>query len=277
MFVVRYPFRDFECFEAIIDNELPKKGIADKFGLPLMTYDDFKRRYPKTDCIICVSLYDPEQANKVRQTIRSDGYACFIHRECVETKTRQYFDFFHENGLFVPDEVFVHAGAADGYNEECFVNWTGGKYSKIIAFEPHPVQFKECEEACRDYHNCSVVQAGCSDKTGTLNLITTDGPQGSKTVLDGGTPIKVYALDDYCKDVKVTLIAMDVEGFELNVLKGAAGVISALKPKLAVSVYHKPEDIYEIPLFIKALNPDYKLAIRLYGNNWMDDGICYAY
>jgi hypothetical protein len=55
---------------------------------------------------------------------------------------------------------------------------------------------------------------------------------------------------------------MDIEGSEIEALKGAADTIRTKKPRLAISVYHKPEDIIEIPAFLKELTPDYKFYLR---------------
>ena len=57
---------------------------------------------------------------------------------------------------------------------------------------------------------------------------------------------------------------MDVEGEEYEALKGAARIIEEQKPKLAISVYHKNEDIFLIPQLLLELRKDYKFYLRHY-------------
>lgn len=59
-------------------------------------------------------------------------------------------------------------------------------------------------------------------------------------------------------------IKMDLEGAELHALQGAEQTIRRYRPKLAVSIYHNPEDIWEIPELILKLHPDYRLYLRHY-------------
>ncbi len=55
---------------------------------------------------------------------------------------------------------------------------------------------------------------------------------------------------------------MDVEGSEYEAILGGINTIKKYKPKLMISLYHRNEDIFKIPLLIKELNPNYKLFIR---------------
>lgn len=57
---------------------------------------------------------------------------------------------------------------------------------------------------------------------------------------------------------------MDVEGSEMVALEGAKKTISKYKPKLAISVYHKPEDVLEIANYILKMVPEYNFILRHY-------------
>ncbi len=57
---------------------------------------------------------------------------------------------------------------------------------------------------------------------------------------------------------------MDIEGAEFEALKGASGIIRKHQPKLAISVYHKASDYWEIPELIFSIRNDYKLYLRHY-------------
>ena len=99
----------------------------------------------------------------------------------------------------------------------------------------------------------------------------------SKVVKDQkeGNQVVIVALDNYLNE-KPTIIKMDVEGFEFETLKGADTIIRSLKPKLAICIYHKTLDFYEIPLYLKSLVPEYKFKIRQHEPGFCET-VLYAY
>lgn len=93
------------------------------------------------------------------------------------------------------------------------------------------------------------------------------GTGGSRIVeQETDNSIAVVSLDS-CVNDRVTFIKMDIEGAEMEALKGAESIIKSQKPKLAICVYHKEQDMTEIPIFIKKLVPEYKLFMRHYSND----------
>lgn len=88
--------------------------------------------------------------------------------------------------------------------------------------------------------------------------------------LGGGCEVETIALDETVYDREPTYIKMDIEGAEQEALKGCRKIIQDYRPKLAICIYHKPEDFFEIPIMIKEMNPVYKLYVRQYMDAWYD-------
>lgn len=101
-----------------------------------------------------------------------------------------------------------------------------------------------------------------------MNFQTT-GEGSAKVASEGNDRIEVVSLDSYIKE-KVTFIKMDIEGAELEALKGCQNTIKKYRPKLAISVYHKKEDIIEIPGYIMSLVPDYHFYLRHYSSGFAE-------
>ncbi len=91
---------------------------------------------------------------------------------------------------------------------------------------------------------------------------------GSTRVADDGSEsAQIVTLDSYVREKnlpRVDFIKLDVEGSELDVLRGATTTITRFKPILALSAYHKWDDFWTLMEFVKALNPDYEFALRHY-------------
>ena len=61
-------------------------------------------------------------------------------------------------------------------------------------------------------------------------------------------------------------IKMDIEGAEKEAIIGAKNTISTYSPVLAISLYHKPQDLWELPLLINSMNSNYNMFLRIYGH-----------
>lgn len=172
-------------------------------------------------------------------------------------------------------EGFVDCGAYDGDTIRSFKIRTNDKFKKIWAFEPDAdnfvrlVDYVEKEQDKR----IEVINGGVYSQNTDMffrgNCSTT-----SALAQTGEEKVRVYQLDSII-DEPVTYIKMDIEGSEKEALSGAKRIIAEYKPKLAICIYHKIEDFWEIPLLIKMLNPDYKIYIRNYEDR-IDETICYA-
>ncbi len=76
---------------------------------------------------------------------------------------------------------------------------------------------------------------------------------------------ETVSIDDWVENrnpEKVDFIKMDIEGAELDALYGAQETLKRFRPRLGIALYHHPEDIYQIPKFIKSLDLGYQFYLK---------------
>lgn len=99
-------------------------------------------------------------------------------------------------------------------------------------------------------------------------FVVSDGP-GTRVVKEASDPTarkaRTLRIDDLIAGgdfPRIDLIKLDIEGAELEALKGSESVLRNFKPKLAITIYHKFEDFWTIPQFLDGLNLGYRFYIR---------------
>lgn len=159
---------------------------------------------------------------------------------------------------FSEHEVIVDCGAYIGDTAKKFFEKIPG--CTVISLEPDKKNFETLQGL--KLERLKPINCGAWSKDTTLNFSDGGGGTPGGAISDSGsTKIEVRALDNLPECQSATYIKMDIEGAELEALKGAENLIKEKKPKLAICIYHKSQDFFEIPLYIKKLNPDYKLFV----------------
>ena len=182
--------------------------------------------------------------------------------------------------------MFVDCGAYVGDTVETYLFNRTGMFEKIFAFEPDPKCFKALsarsrrlkEEWALDDGRINIVNAGVGSKTETLFIHQADSNLSNSlsNSADDGDAIKVFALDDYFSNQRISFLKADIESYELDMLKGAEEIIRRDRPKMAICIYHNASDMYRIQQWIKALNLDYKFAVRHHSTIWSET-VLYAW
>ena len=175
---------------------------------------------------------------------------------------KQYFD---EVVKFSDEEVFVDCGGYTGDTIEAFLKAVDNKFKHIYSFEPDGRNFKiltKYVEGLEQKDKIKAIKAGVYYKSSVFYL---QGEEMAIACTNEATDrkVEVCAIDDVVKFAP-TYIKMDIETFETYALLGAMESIVKYKPKLAISIYHKFDDLWNIPLLLKQWVSEYDLYIRHY-------------
>lgn len=166
-------------------------------------------------------------------------------------------------------EVFVDCGAFTGDSIRRFLKACKNTYKKIVAIEASPKTFLQLQ--MNDFANCVYLNMGVWNKKETLcfssesketdHLLSSHVSSKKMNTIQ----IPVEALDQIPSCSDMTFLKMDIEGAELNALKGAEATIRKQLPVLAISIYHSDQDLLDIPCWIMSLGLNYKYYIRHHG------------
>lgn len=175
-----------------------------------------------------------------------------------ERQAVQYFEPFLDLRRSSP--VFVDVGGFDGFTSEQFIKRVPD-YKAIYVFEPDFTNYTKCEKQLSSYGGVTLLPYGA----GRQNAVLRFSANGSASSIraDGEAEIIVRRLDDTVGEIP-TFIKMDIEGEELSAIGGACQIITAHRPTMALCVYHRPTDFWEVPQAVLAMAPDYDVYLRHY-------------
>jgi FkbM family methyltransferase len=175
-------------------------------------------------------------------------------------------------------ECFVSCGAYDGDTIR-MLNATHGKVDQIVCFEADKTLFSRLtlylEENKVDIANQITALPCAVYDHESIKPFTVATGLGSRLSEDGGLEVQTVALDSILPNLAPTLITMDIEGVELEALKGAEKMIGKHRPDLAICVYHSPSQIWQIPLYLESLNLGYRFYLRNY-TSFCTETVLYA-
>jgi FkbM family methyltransferase len=171
---------------------------------------------------------------------------------------------------------FVDCGAYDGDTLRAFRD-ARYRFESIAAFEPDQHNFRKLASCVAgdkaNFPNAVLFPCGVGASTRQLNFETGRG-EASVVTENGPAMIQCISLDDSIPTFRPTLIKMDIEGLEIEALRGAERIISSSQPALAISVYHRPAHLWEIPLYIHQISREYGLRytyhLRMHAHNGFD-------
>jgi len=163
------------------------------------------------------------------------------------------------------DEHFLDLGAYTGDTIDEFLDWKKGKYKHITAFEANDKNYNKLQENKGYLENITFINKAVWDCSEELIFSGRSGRNfGILTDIAGRKtePFRVSAVSIDELDLDPSFVKMDIEGAERQALIGMKKALNEYHPKLQISVYHRTDDFYEIPLLLEELCPGYKMYLR---------------
>lgn len=168
-----------------------------------------------------------------------------------------------------PGDVVIDGGGCWGDTALYFSNQVGPR-GNVLSFEMVPANLEIFKENLRanpkHAENIEVIEQPLWSKSGIPVHFESHGPGSAVKVSPGEENVRptTTTIDSALSARglrRVDFIKMDIEGSELEALKGARNTLITFKPKLAISIYHKPQDFDEITRYIESLNLGYRFFL----------------
>jgi FkbM family methyltransferase len=175
----------------------------------------------------------------------------------------------NENAPIDKNSWIFDAGAGEGFFTAYALGRTSGP---VFAFEPI-LELKTAliETFKNDYERgrFKMISAGLGKEERTmqlsLNFCHPCDASISNDVNFENRQIEIVTIDEIVASEALSgpgFIKMDIEGAEMDALKGATVTLKNLKPNLAIAVYHEYENGFECAEIIKKANPNYTIEFR---------------
>lgn len=228
------------------------------FRVPLSYLETNIEEYKKA-----YELLEEEFSKRVYLARMKRAFIVSKMADVVSPEEEQYFDRKVE---LTDTEVFIDCGGFDGDTSAKFLEKCQGKYKELVIFEPELCKKALIEESMAG-QQYKLYQKGVWSESTQLYFYATGTASSFVMEKESEYSIDVVSLDETVYDKKPTFIKMDIEGSEQEAIIGAEKIIRNYKPKLAVCVYHKPDDLFKLPLMIKKMNPSYHFYMRQYSDS----------
>jgi FkbM family methyltransferase len=161
-------------------------------------------------------------------------------------------------------DVFVDGGAYDGDTAIGYDQARGSGYRHVHAFEIDQDVAASALKRTAHLPNVTIHNCGLSDRNARVSYRKTGGTDGSIAGdVDSGNYVKLQTIDSAVAE-PITFLKLDVEGEEAKAIEGARQHLICDRPTVAVALYHKAHDLWDIPRRLLDILPDYQLHFRHY-------------
>lgn len=233
---------------------------APLYGGEIYTPESLLKYRDKIDAVYS-TLSDEPSRNLFRSVIKYRLSGKIEHLRETEDQKSSYKHLIHNK-----IENVIDLGAFKGDSASMMID-VFPTCKTLLAVEPDKRSFKKLELYAQAETRCRIIpiNAAISDISGTAEF-RGGGSRGA--AIDGIArradefTVTTVTLDELAEIAKPDLIKFDTEGYELEAIRGGTKTLLEASPALALSVYHKSHDFFELPLLITELMPNKRLYLR---------------
>ena len=175
--------------------------------------------------------------------------------------------YYDRDGVIIaprPGDIVVDAGAFTGETSIIFGR-TVGRGGRVFSFDPVAAHQRICAlNFARGCDNVEMMPYAVGDRIVDAPAVESDEYNPGYRASTSTVAVPTRRIDDLVMEgriPRVDFLKMDVEGAELDALRGATSTIVHFRPRLALSIYHKPNDFFEIINFVHDLGLGYSLHV----------------
>ena len=261
----------FDAYQKEVEKEVfweklqPKDGIYDAFRERARVLKEYKN-----DCIWLYQNLADYKSKKILTAILMNWLQ--MDTDLLEVLKHRDIKYFDLDRISVDQNtVFVDVGGGKGETILDFLMDYGTMYHKIYSYEIKEELVDLIKDATRNYENIEVSCIGVGKEQGLWYV--KEGKEYSYLLPTGyEKAIAVNTLDVMIKE-PITLLKINVQGMEEEVIMGSVEQIQRNKPQLAIAVHHRYEELFTIPRMIKELRKDYKLSLQYCGSSLVPNEI----
>ena len=158
------------------------------------------------------------------------------------------------------NDIVVDCGAAEGL----FSFLIHKRCKKVFMIEPVAKFCASLRKTFQESHTAEIVPVALSDHEGFASISEHDISSSLSLSVKSEVSIPVTTLDElfFEKDIAISYIKIDLEGFDYQALLGARNLIEKNKPKIAVTTYHEYQHAQQMERYLKSVVPSYNIRIK---------------
>lgn len=262
-------------FDAIAQN-LREKGIEnDIYMSPFLVYRTYY------DLAYGKEYIEKHESELYQLYEKSDAYTMDLLKHIIEKRRSgkeefqkvEWFrglsevnEYFYDDSLNSGgDKTWIDVGAYTGDIIELAYDRFKDSIKKYYALEPNEKIVAELNNTINKlniHDKTEILEYGLGNREQIL-CFEEKGALSSINLAGGGKKIKIKQWDQLGLDIIGTpYVKMDIEGAEMSALEGMRNFIIEKRPYLAICLYHRIEDILEVPAYIYSLDRNYKFYLR---------------